>query len=69
MGQKTNERALGEFVKTVGEIDKVLSDINAANDGHYDLVPDKVNWGNVGDAKRTLASLQEILDVIRGEVK
>jgi hypothetical protein len=66
---KQNEKAFGEFVKSVAEIGNVLEAIRNANDEHYDLAPDAVTWANVGDVKRTLHGLQEILDVIRGEVK
>ena len=66
---KNNEKALDEFVKTVGEIGTVLEALRAANDEHYDLAPEEITWANVGDAKRTLHGLEEILDVIRGKVK
>lgn len=66
---QTHPKPLDEFGKTATEIGIVLEALKDANDDHYDLAPDAVTWANVGDAKRTLQALQEILDVIRGEVK
>ena len=60
---------LDEFVKTVVEIRTVLEALRDANDEHYDLAPEEITWANVGDARRTLKGLQEVLNVVRGEVK
>ncbi len=65
----TNEKALNRFVTIVGEIRTTLEAIQAAADDHFDLTPDEIHWGHVGDAARTLDGLKEILAVIRGEVK
>lgn len=65
----TNEKALDRFVAIVGEIRTALEAIHAAADDHFDLTPDEIHWGHVGDASRTLDGLKEILAVIRGEVK
>ena len=66
---KTNEKALDEFMRSVAEIRTTLEAIEEANDEHYDLSPDEIHWGHVGDVQRTLDGLKEILAVIRGEVK
>ena len=66
---RTYPKPLDEFMKTVGEIGTVLEALRDANDEHYDLAPEEITWANVGDAKRTLQGLQEILTIIRGEVK
>ena len=62
-----NERPLDRFLATVAEIEMTLQALKEANDDHYDLSPDEVLWANVGDAKRTLAGLKEVLAIIRGE--
>ena len=62
-------QALDRFVAIVGEIRATLEAIQEANDEHYDLAPEEVHWGHVGDATRTLERLKEILTVIRGQVK
>ena len=69
MPKKTPEKALDHFVVAVAEIHTLLEAIGEANDEHYGHTPDEIHWGHVGDAKRTLSGLKEILDVIRGEVK
>ena len=66
---KTNGQARGRFVEIVGEIRTTLEAIQEANDEHYDLAPEEIHWGHVGDVGRTLAGLKEILAVIRGEMK
>ena len=62
-------QALDHFVALVGEIRTTLEAIQQANDEHYDLAPEEVQWAHVGDVTRTLEGLQQILAVIRGEVK
>lgn len=65
----TKNEAIDRFCETVGEIETVLEAIKGANDEHYDLAPAEVTWANVGDVKRTLDALKEVLAVIRSEVK
>ena len=67
--RKTNEQALERFVAIVDEIRTTLEALQEANDEHYDLAPEEIHWGRVGDVTRTLAGLKEILAVVRGEVK
>ncbi len=64
----TNEQALARFLANVGAIRTALDAIGAAADDHFDLTPDEIHWGHVGDTQRTLQGLTEILAVIRGEV-
>jgi hypothetical protein len=68
-GGDANEKALDRFVATVCEIRTTLEAIMEAADDHFDLTPDEIHWGHVGDVQRTLDGLKEILAVIRGEVK
>ncbi|MCK4413801.1 MAG: hypothetical protein KAY32_09670 [Candidatus Eisenbacteria sp.] len=63
------EKPLDRFVEAVCAIRDTLAQIQEAADNHFDLSPDEIHWGHVGDANRTLAGLKEILAVIRGEVK
>jgi len=65
----TNEKALARFMDVVGEIQTTLEAIDEAADDHFDLTPDEIHWGHVGDVQRTLDGLKHILAVIRGEVK
>jgi hypothetical protein len=63
------ETALDRFLATVTEIRATLAEISEATDDHFDLSPSEVTWANAGDAKRTLAGLQDILAIIRGEAR
>jgi hypothetical protein len=65
----TNEAALARFMEIVGEIETTLEAIQEANSEHYDLAPEQIHWGHVGDVGRTLADLKNVLAVIRGDVK
>ena len=63
------EKPLERFLATVGEIRATLGQISEAADDHFDVDPEAVTWATVGDAKRTLTGLQEILAIIRNEVR
>ena len=65
----TKETALDRFMATVVEIRATLGAIGEAADDHFALDPEAVTRANVGDAKRTLVGLQEILSIIRGEAR
>ena len=64
-----NEKALDRFLAIVGEIRTATEAIQKSADDHFDLTPDEIHWGHVGDAGRTLEGLKEVLAVIRGEQK
>jgi hypothetical protein len=61
------EDATERFVATIGEINTALEALQAATADHFDLTPDEIHWGHVGDARRVLTGLNEILAIIRGE--
>jgi hypothetical protein len=63
------ETARDRFMATVREIQATLAAISEAADDHFDVEPEAVTWANVGDAKRTLTGLNEVLAIIRGENK
>ena len=64
---RTSENATERFVATIGEINAALEALRTATADHFDLDPDEINWGHVGDARRVLAGLNEILAISRGE--
>ena len=37
------------FMKVKAEIDAAVEKIRAASENHFDLSPDEINWGHVGD--------------------
>jgi hypothetical protein len=67
--REATEEPLDRFLAIVREIRSTLEAIQEAADDHFELTPDEIHWGHVGDAQRTLSDLKEILAVIRGEVK
>jgi len=69
MTATNNEKALERFHAVVSDVRDALEAIEEANDGHYDLSPDEIHWGHVGDVQRTLDGLKGILADIRGEAK
>jgi hypothetical protein len=71
MGKTTRaaEDATERFIATISEINTTLEALQAATDDHFDLTPDEIHWGHVGDARRVLTGLNEILAIIHGEVK
>jgi hypothetical protein len=60
-----NENALDKFVTTIGECQKIVSDLQKAVDNHLDKDPDKINWADVGDAQRPLSDLREIREYVK----
>lgn len=65
--KQSNEEALGQFVGLVGEILEAAEAIRDAANDHFDLEPEQVHWGFVGDATWTRDQLKHVLAVIRGE--
>ena len=42
------EKALAAFVAKKAEIDEALARLQALSDDHFDVHPDEVTWGHVG---------------------
>lgn len=64
-----NNKALDEFIGTLGDIYDRLNELSDFIDDHMGYNPDEINWGNVGTAKHYLAELTELTDMAfnRGE--
>jgi hypothetical protein len=58
---------LDEFIGNVTAISELAEALVEIVDDHFDVDPEAVTWGNVGDSQKTLADLQSILDRIRGQ--
>lgn len=56
--------ALDAFVETKAEIDAALERIRDASEEHFDLSPDDIDWGHVGDVRDYAGRLKEITDKI-----
>jgi len=67
--QKQQEKALGEFVGKIGEINERLVELQEFTKDHMGYNPDEINWGHVGTAGWFLEQLTELTDAAykRGE--
>ena len=65
--QRNREEARAQFMALVVEILEMTEAINDAASDHFDLTPEEIHFGHVGDAARTRDKLKDILDQICGE--
>ncbi len=67
----TNDRkkqtALDAFLARKVEIDEMLARLQTLSDDHFDVAPDDINWGHVGDIGWTAEHLRELTDRAFGE--
>lgn len=54
-----NEKALNAFLERKAQIDDLLAKLTALSDDHFNVAPDDVNWGHVGDLARIEEHLRE----------
>jgi hypothetical protein len=54
---RSNDDALAAFVQKKGEIDAMLSRLQALSDDHFNYSPDEIRWDHVG----TLGYYAELL--------
>jgi hypothetical protein len=65
MSEKTNhEKAQDAFIAKKGQIDTILARLQKLSADHFELDPDKVDWGDVGTIGHVLEYLQEASDFI-----
>jgi hypothetical protein len=62
-----NEQATARFAGLVAEIIEMAEAIRDAASEHFDLTPEEIHWGHVGDCTWTRDQLKHVLAVIRGE--
>ena len=63
----TQEKALAAFVARKAEIDDRLARLRALSDDHFEVHPDEVTWGHVGDLGRYAELLEQITDIAFNE--
>ena len=63
----SQEKALDAFLARKAEIDERLARLQALSDDHFEVHPDEVDWGHVGDLGRYAELLQRITDIAFGE--
>jgi hypothetical protein len=65
---KTNqEKALDAFLAKKAEVDERLARLQALSDDGFELHPDEITWGNVGDLARYANLLEQITDIAFNE--
>ena len=62
----TNDKALEAFVASKAEIDRLLADLAALSDQHFNATPDEITWGHAGTANHIRERLQEIVSLASG---
>ena len=62
-----NDAAVQQLISLRAECMRLLQGITEHVDSHFDVVPDEVNYGHVGDASHIKTQLQDIYDRIHGE--
>ena len=58
----TNQTALDAFLRHKTEIDEMLARIQGLSDDHFNVHPDDVHWGHVGDLAHYAEQLRRITD-------
>jgi len=56
--------ALKAYMTKKMEIDTMLARLVKANDDHYNVNPDEIHWGHVGDITGTAENLKAITDSV-----
>ena len=59
----SQEKALAAFVAKKAAIDDRLARLQALSDDHFEVAPDEVTWGHVGDLGRYAELLEQITDI------
>ena len=59
---RNQDAALQKFLAKKGEIDTMLTRLQALSDDHFNAAPDEVNWGHVGTLERYAELLRQITD-------
>ncbi len=60
MKRHDNSEALDAFIARKTEIDKMLARIQGLSDDHFNVHPDEIHWGHVGDLGGYAEHLREI---------
>jgi hypothetical protein len=66
MKKKTtqHEKAQSAFIAKKAQIDTILARLQKLSADHFEIDPDKVDWGDVGTIGHVLEYLQEASDFI-----
>ena len=67
MTTKTARTAVDAFIAKKAEIDDMLARLAALSEDHFDVNPDDVHWGHVGDLAEYAVMLKRITDIAFNE--
>jgi hypothetical protein len=67
MTNASKPEAIDAFLAKKFEIDTILERLATLSAEHFNVAPDEINWGHVGDLERAAATLREISDRAFGE--
>ena len=59
---RNQDAALQKFLAKKGEIDTMLTRLQALSNDHFNTAPGEVNWGHVGTLERYTEHLRQITD-------
>jgi hypothetical protein len=54
--------SIDAFIARKAEIDAMLARLQALSDNHFNVAPEEVTWGHVGDLGRYAELLRQITD-------
>jgi hypothetical protein len=57
----TKQTALDAFLARKVQIDAMLAKLTELSNDHFDVSPDEIHWGHVGDLGRTAHLLTEVV--------
>lgn len=63
----STQKALDVFMACKAQIDNQLSRLEALSAEHFNIDPDDVHWGHVGDLSRYAELLRQITDAVFNE--
>lgn len=64
---RNKEAAVSAFIAKKGEIDEMLTRLQALSDDHFNASPDDINWGHVGTLEHYASLLKQMTDSAFGE--
>ena len=58
-----HQEAVDAFIARKAEIDTILERLRGLSDDHFDLAPDDITWGHVGQLDRYIGILRDLSDM------
>jgi hypothetical protein len=58
---------LNAFMEAHSEIDDLLTSLKDHCDNHFDVDPETINWGHVGNVTAIRQTLKVVLDFVEGK--